>query len=457
MAGRIIGRRLWGMKRDSEGHRNYFITFMVEVDSKNEGPAVAFQAEGLPVPGATWAFSSDVDDWAWCQLECDVAMEKADPDCVHFFLTYQFSTRPLRFDKGHNLAGVPGFGDSSGGDLGPTDPLIEFPKISGNFVKFTEEGTEDRFGRPIRTSSHEQIRGAQNEWEDQRPTIRIEWNTPLFEDVALVYAMRNHVNPFPLWGFNRRCIKLVPQTWERKFHGVVSQYFTIVVDFEINEKTWDRDMLDEGTKALQGDWDRTEGSATYHQYVPAVDPDTGDDLDPNNPLNFVRFKDWNDENTKVVLNGAGLPFDPEAAGGYKDTGFASPGGRLVPTANTAGLSPPTLTVELLPGGSLSSGVTHAYVVTAHNATGETLPSNEASVSVTNTNRTVRLAWTQVEGATFYRIYRRRFGIELLDPDAADQDEYRGIATAGSTSTPGKIHVEKHPEADFYLLNIPTIL
>jgi len=456
MAGTIIGRKYWGMQRDSEGHRNFHITFLVEVDSKSDGPAVAFQANGLPVPGAVWAFSNDVDNWAWCQLDAEVEMEKQDPDCVHFHLTFHFSTRPLRFDRGHNLAGIPGFGDSSGGDLGPTDPLIEFPKVSGSFVKFTEEGTQDRFGRPIRTSSHEQIRGAQNEWDDQRPTIRIEWNTPLFEDVALVYSMRNCVNPFPLWGFDRRCIRLVPVSWERKFHGVVQQYFTIIVDFEINESTWDRDLLDEGTKVLQGDWDRTEGSATYHQYVPAVD-ENGEDLNPYNPVNFQRFKDWNDENARVVLNGAGLPFNPESSAIYKDTGFASPGGQTVPTTNTAGLSPPALAVTLEAGGSLVSGVTNGYAVTAVNATGESLPSNEASVTISNDNRTAALSWAGVEGATSYKVYRRRFGIASFDPDAADQSEYRLIAYAGSTSTPGKIHVEKYPEANFYLLNIPTIL
>ena len=29
MAGTIIGRKYWGMQRDSEGHRNYNMTFLV--------------------------------------------------------------------------------------------------------------------------------------------------------------------------------------------------------------------------------------------------------------------------------------------------------------------------------------------------------------------------------------------------------------------------------------------
>jgi hypothetical protein len=116
-----------------------------------------------------------------------------------------------------------------------------------------------------------------------------------------------------------------------------------------------------------------------------------------------------------------------------------------------------LSVTLEAGGSLVSGVTNGYAVTAVNSSGESLPSNEASVTISNDNRTAALSWSGIEGATSYKIYRRRFGIAGFDPDAADQSEYRLIAYAGSTSTPGKIHVEKHPEANFYLLNIPTIL
>jgi len=56
------------------------------------------------------------------------------------------------------------------------------------------------------------------------------------------------------------------------------------------------------------------------------------------------------------------------------------------------------------GGALATG-TYSYKVTALNATGETLPSNEVSVPVTGPTGSVSLTWSAVSGATGYRVYR----------------------------------------------------
>jgi hypothetical protein len=56
------------------------------------------------------------------------------------------------------------------------------------------------------------------------------------------------------------------------------------------------------------------------------------------------------------------------------------------------------------GGSLATG-TYSYKVTALNATGETLPSNEVGVPVTGPTGSVALSWGAVAGATGYRVYR----------------------------------------------------
>jgi hypothetical protein len=447
----LRGRRAWGMTRTREGHRVYHITFRVECN-KLEGPAVAIQTPGLPIPGAIWdpdnSSSDEVDFWAWCRLETPIVQEAPDGEPnTAFDLTYTFSTEPLRFDEGTNLGGDPSFGNAGGGNLGSTDPLIEFPKVTGEFSPFTFEPTVDRFNRAIRTSSHEQIRGAQNEWEDQRPIIRVEYNSGSFNDVALVYAMRNHVNSAPLWGFNKRCIRLVPKGWDRQFHGVTRQFFRIAVEFHIKPDGWDRDVLDEGTKVLEGHWDKDPDSATYRAWVVHTD-ENGDDLNPNNPANFVRFKDWNDENATVVLNGAGVPYNPDNSPQYDDTGFASQSTLTPPTSNTSGLGNVTgLTATARAGGSLVTGISYDYAVTTLSRTGESTGSTVAAPDLSGDNKTVRLAWDEVAGAIGYKVYQKRVTYDT---------EYYLITTVGSSSTPGKIHVEVYPEANFLLLGIPTI-
>lgn len=56
------------------------------------------------------------------------------------------------------------------------------------------------------------------------------------------------------------------------------------------------------------------------------------------------------------------------------------------------------------GGSLVAG-TYYYKVTALNAVGETIASNEISQATTGTTSTVTINWATVTGATSYRVYR----------------------------------------------------
>ncbi|HEX5499088.1 MAG TPA: hypothetical protein VFX03_07675, partial [Thermomicrobiales bacterium] len=57
------------------------------------------------------------------------------------------------------------------------------------------------------------------------------------------------------------------------------------------------------------------------------------------------------------------------------------------------------------GGVLSVGATYFYYVTALGASGETLASNERSLTVAGGNQTLNLTWTAVAGAASYKIYR----------------------------------------------------
>src|SRR5438445_110694 len=96
MTTRILpGHRTWSMERDSEGHRNYKITYRTECDSL-DGPAKALLTPGLPVPGSVWAVDNDIDLWAFCQFEAEVKPVIEGEPNEYFDVTFTFSTKPLR-------------------------------------------------------------------------------------------------------------------------------------------------------------------------------------------------------------------------------------------------------------------------------------------------------------------------------------------------------------------------
>ena len=87
------------------------------------------------------------------------------------------------------------------------------------------------------------------------------------------------------------------------------------------------------------------------------------------------------------------------------------GNLLIPTAAmrlnvTAVMAAPvqSATSTSTTGGTLAAG-TYFYKVTALNAAGETVGSNEQSQVTTGTTSTVTVSWGAVTGATSYRVYR----------------------------------------------------
>jgi hypothetical protein len=112
--------------------------------------------------------------------------------------------------------------------------------------------------------------------------------------------MENTVNDNPMWGLQARTVKLNGSSWVKKYQGVCDPYFTRRFEFLIQTGTFDRsDIQDAGTKVLPGEWSEatppvwTQFAATPEQKA--------------NPSTYVRFKDANGENQRVILNGEGGP------------------------------------------------------------------------------------------------------------------------------------------------------
>lgn len=297
MAATLVGETKWSRKTDAEGYRTYTLVNMVVCDDTDDGPQVAGECPGLPLPGAAWVYGNDFDLDVWCRPDQIVDPVVTEEPNYHFIVTNTFSNKPLPQNQQRCNENPTG------------NPILEPQKVSGSFVKYTEEATVDRFGNPIETSAHEPLRGPEVEFDKNRPTISIEQNV-LFLELATVTAMIDTLNDAALWGLPARCVKLSNFSWERKYYGTCYVYYTRKFEFDINFETFDRITLDRGNLVKRGKWDKAPGSLTYKQYV--VDPAVGS-TGATFPSDYVQFKDWNDENAVCVLDGNGRPWDRDAS------------------------------------------------------------------------------------------------------------------------------------------------
>lgn len=300
--------------RDDEWHREYAIVTLVKSDDPLDGPAVVMATSGLYLPGASYSIGNDADLAAFVYPGMKVAMYKAkDGENSRLWRVEQkASTKPLKRCMDEQF----------------DDPLLMPDRLSGTFVKDKEEIAYDRFGQPVLSSSWEMLRGSQVEFPRSKHTVKIEQNSATL-DADIWMEMVDGVNEDTLWGFARRCVMLTNITWEEKWYGTCSKYYTRTFDFEIDKRTHDRDALDEGTKVLNGHW-ATDSEINYTGTGSDPDPDgnlwvldriNGELPDPANPAHFCRYKDRAGENARVVLDGHGQPFT-----GNLQTGTGTGGG-----------------------------------------------------------------------------------------------------------------------------------
>lgn len=282
----VLGYRTWKATIDENSFVDYKITFLIQ-GSLFDGPTNALSAIGLPAYGDTWAFGDDENIWAWCRWDADATPEVENETNTRWYVTQRFSTKP------------PDVTDRPCSELQFSDPLSEPQKLSGSFVKYTREAPLDKNGNPITNSALEPLRGDKVTFDNNRPQVIVEQNV-LDLQYDLLCAMVDTVNQFPLWGFAPRMVKLSNVSWERKFYGLCTVYFTRRLTFDIDTNTFDKVIMDEGTKVLHGHWDTTTGNWT-------LDNIAGNPPNPSNPRHFDQFKDRNGENARIVLNGQGQP------------------------------------------------------------------------------------------------------------------------------------------------------
>lgn len=444
MATRLLpGIRTWSMDQDENGDRVYRAVYRVVSDAPGkDGPQQVLDTAGLPEYGEIWLIENDEDIWAFRRQPIKVTPVTGENDLTaQWDVEVEFTTKAdaKRCMEERN-----------------TDPLLIPDRISGGSVKYVEEATRDRFGQPIKYSSHEQIRGSQIEFDANRHRITVEQNVPQLE-LALVNSMLDTVNDSYLWGMPPRTVKLSDFKWTRKFYGLCEVYFERTLEFDVDPRTFDRDILDQGTKVLNGHWGvfAGTGSATESDWV--LDNINGAAPDPANPQHFIRAKDRNGENITLPLNGAGLPAGLLVSNGVRSGPFYvsvrqdNVGNNLNFEIDNQGNALNSSWWERVtsqedpssPAAWVSKPYGAGSLVTYGGQTWIAL----MKTSLWDTPTFGILPWLQlgslVDAGVYDATKKYTFGQYVRDRSNPTQE--------------GVIHVEKYPESDFLLLGIPTDL
>ena len=363
----VDGQRSWSLQRDGEGYREYRLVLRVE-SSTFDGPRTVLKnTTGLPKVGQPWRFDNDYDPWVWCRPEVSIrpVYSEGEPNSL-WNLEYTFSNKPLQLDRCQTYE--------------INDPFLEPARISGSFVKKSEEITTDANGDAIRNSAHEIIRGPQVEFEFNHPSIKIVQNVPRL-DLNILADFIDTVNRFPLWGVPPGGVRLAGIHFEKKYYGFCIPYYSRTLDFEIKWEYsknitafeqwffgrsagqflgWDREIMDEGTKALNGRWDNLRAWV--------IEPINGMPPDRRNPSHFKKILDSHGQPIRVLLDGKGVPVTAapiELSGVISGTGCSVnitaiktvvPNVGKIKTVSLGGGSGAVVTVTLNANGSVT-GVT----------------------------------------------------------------------------------------------------
>jgi hypothetical protein len=281
MTATVLGRIDWSRSTDGDGNRDYKLKCLVECSSTSDGPAIVSIATGLPSIGSVWSFGGDYDPWAFCLPSLSITPVVTKEPGIYWTTEQTFSTKPIKRCQDQQVG----------------NPLSEPQRISGSFLKYSKPAFKDRNGDPILSSSFEQIQGLERDYV--RPTVSIEQNFPSSQLDILASAV-NKLNDNYLWGLSKRKIKLTSVSWDRKYYGMCSAYYTRKLEFEVRFDGFDPyDIIDSGWMCLGGYWDRTVSPPVWTPYG----------WDKTNPYNFRMFMTHANQPTpvRISLDGNGNP------------------------------------------------------------------------------------------------------------------------------------------------------
>lgn len=283
--GKLYMPRVWSGGRNKNGWSLYEAQWLVNATESKDGPDIVLRATGIPVPGDPWVYGNDVRNDVVCLPQRKAnRFETTDPG-FWWVVDTEFSN----------------------------DAAYLGPVISINGQKYSKEVFRDRFGKALLTTCHERIKSPQAEFDFNRMQVEIEYPKKLTLDLPLWTVLVNSgsLNSVVMWGFPERCVKMEPYTviekWDEsfgKYFGVVFRFTTYVIYDKDGVPTsgFDRDVLNEGTKAL-GFW-------KPHDTSPNIADATWDTFGGNvaNPRDYFRYYDKAGNIATVILNEDGTPW-----------------------------------------------------------------------------------------------------------------------------------------------------
>jgi hypothetical protein len=252
----LRGLTRWSGNRNREGHRQFNAQWLI-MAAETEGPMSVMNCPGLPAIGSAWSVEADSDIWAFCTPEINVSTLGRDTEKNEWWLADQiFSTLPQPRCQDGSIE----------------NPLNEPVDVGGSFIKYTENALLDRFGKKIVNSSHERIVSEATEVDANRPTVTIGMNVATAPQGATAQFM-DHVNDAIMWGLPPRCVKLSNATWSRKIYGVCNFYYRVDYEFDLNFKTFDKKIPDEGSKVRKWKVDKATGKKLIDPAGDITNPD----------------------------------------------------------------------------------------------------------------------------------------------------------------------------------------
>jgi len=232
---KLLGRIDQSLEIQEDFHRNYKIKWLIETDDVRDGPTRVMNCPGVPSIGSLWQFGNDNDQFAYCWPQWSVSQFNSsshEPNTL-WVLEQPYSTR---FNQtGMNASQV-------------ENPFAMPADLSGTFVKYQQEQRFDFEGKVIRSMSFEPIRGKMVEFDANRPTVSISMNYPQLGLNVFAFMIDN-VNESAMWGVGARCVKLSNIRWTRNVWRF-GYFYTRAYDFDVDFKTFDRTIPEEGTKKL---------------------------------------------------------------------------------------------------------------------------------------------------------------------------------------------------------------
>jgi hypothetical protein len=314
-----LGLTTLSLSVDQDSYRTFTAKYKVAVTGPADGPAAALECPGVPQVGELFSFGSYFpDDWVFVLPTASVepyGQRNDDEPILMWMVSVTLSNKPLKRCQDNRIE----------------NPLLEPTKINGGVSGINKEVTQDRNGYALITSAGDRLRGPEVEFDHNHSTISIEYNSPTL-GLATNTAYVNTVNHSTIWGISSRQLKCRQFSWERKFYGTCTVYWTLKFEFEADTSTtehgggyigWDREVIDKGPSCLIGEWNNT-GTAAAPNWT-WVDKSggltcgittdgMGNEYVKPPPMNMVmQYKDPNGENSEAMLDGGAKPLTSMAA------------------------------------------------------------------------------------------------------------------------------------------------